>query len=745
MHSIKISSRFCLSFISAVLFSFALKAQSTGSLRGFVTDSTNGEAVIYANVVVAGTLNGAPTNTKGYYYIPAIPAGKQTVIFSHVNYKPKEITVTIRANQITELSAALTPKNIELQEVSIIGRNTLKPTETNLGLEKISAKEIEMIPIGAEPDVFRALQTTAGVTTTGDVSAHYYVRGGAGDQNLVLLNGATIYNPFHALGIFSVIDPEMISAVEFYKGGFPTKYGGRLSSILNIITKDGNKNSYHGTLAASLLSGKASVEGPIPHGSFIVTGRKSYYAEILKKYLNDQEAPFDFYDMSFKANYSNPDLLNNGKFVLFGFTSDDAVKNNNPLMEDYDVKNNVLGINWNQVWASPLFSTVNISYSGFRAEVNPNLSQSKYRMNRLNDITADFNFTYIYQNKDELEFGLQNKMLDVKLTQQNLFGTTTDFNQNGWDMTGYVNYRFYRWEKVGFEIGTRVKFVALSILRPFFFEPRLSIHYLPFPFLSFKASIGRYSQEVISLSNENEVISIFQPWVIVPKGVAAPESSDLSLGVDAYLNDQLEISLTGYYKYITDLTDVNEQKYTPQDYDFINVNGKSYGMEFVTKYQSQKFFLNLNYSLGWTYQINGNLIYVPKYDIRHTFNILLGYNFGNEWTASAVWSLRSGMPFTPIAGFYDRMPINNVWGDYVFEPYQPVIYWGDRNSYRLPYYHRLDISVSKRFQFYFTHLTFEGSILNIYNRKNIFYFDKDTGKITYMLPFFPSVSLKIEI
>ena len=402
---------------------------------------------------------------------------KTRAIISHINYQTKYITVNITANKITELDVSLSPKNIDMQEVSIIGEKTTKPTETNLGLENISIKEIEMLPTGAQADVFRSLQTIAGVTSTGDVSAQYYVRGGAGDQNLVLLNGATIYNPFHTLGIFSVVDPDMISAIEFYKGGFPTKYGGRLSSILNIITKDGNKNSYHGSVGASLLSANFSAQGPIPHGSFMLTGRKSYYAQILKKYLNNQDVPFNFYDLSFKANYENPEFLKSGKFTLFGFSSRDAVNNNNPLLEDYNVRNTILGANWNQVWSSPLFSTFNLSYSGFRAEVNPNFSNSKYRMNKLDDITADFNFTYIYDNKDELDFGLQNKILLILLKQQNLLGQFTNFNQKGWDMTGYVNYKFYRWEKVGFEIGMRTKFIALSVLRPFIFEPRFSIHY----------------------------------------------------------------------------------------------------------------------------------------------------------------------------------------------------------------------------------------------------------------------------
>jgi hypothetical protein len=690
-------------------------------------------------------VKGAPTDTKGYYFIPSIPAGIHTVIISHINYETKYITVNIHVNKITELDISLSPKNINMQEVSIIGEKITKPTETNLGLENISVKEIEMLPTGAQADVFRALQTIAGVTSTGDVSAQYYVRGGAGDQNLVLLNGATIYNPFHTLGIFSVVDPDMISAIEFYKGGFPTKYGGRLSSILNIITKDGNKNSYHGSIGASLLSANFSAQGPIPHGSFMLTGRKSYYAQILKKYLNNQDVPFDFYDLSFKANYENPEFLKSGKFTLFGFSSRDAVNNNNPLLEDYNVRNTILGTNWNQVWASPLFSTFNLSYSGFRAEVNPNFSNSKYRMNKLDDITADFNFTYIYDNKDELDFGLQNKILIILLKQQNLLGQFTNFNQKGWDMTGYVNYKFYRWDKVGFEIGMRTKFIALSVLRPFIFEPRFSIHYHPYPFLSLKASIGRYSQEVISLTNENEVISIFQPWIIVPDGAAAPEATDYSIGIDTYFNEELEVSLSAYYKWITDLVEPNNNKINLTDYDYKNVNGEAYGVEFSTKFQAAQFFIKANYSLGWAYNIDGNAYYVPRYDIRHTVNVLLGINLGAGWQASANWGLRSGLPFTPIAGFYDRMPINDIWGDYTSESYTPSIYWGNKNSFRLPYYHRLDLSLSKRFHLSFADVSIEGSILNVYNRKNIFYFERNTGKITYMLPFFPSVSVKVEL
>lgn len=734
-----------ISIFLIVLLSSGTFAQGTGTLRGFVTDSTNGESVIYANCIIQGTVSGSPTDTKGYYFIPSIPAGKHTLIISHLNYKKKIIQVVIKPNKITQVDVQLSPVNLEFREVSVIGEKSVKETETDLGLEKISIREIEMIPRGAEADIFRALQTSAGVTSTGDISAQYYVRGGASDQNLVLLNGATIYNPYHALGIFSVIDPEMISTLEFYKGGVAPQYGGRLSSVLNIITKDGNSKKLAATGSASLLAGKVALEGPIPNGSFIVTGRKSYYSDILKKYLNDKSAPFDFYDLSFKANYLNPDYKNS-KFVLFGFMSGDAVNNGDPLQEDYNVRNNVLGLNWRQVWASPLFSVISISYSGFNAKVNPNLSQSKPRMNRLNDVTADFNFTYVYDNKDEMAFGVQNKFINTELDQQNLYSRDITFHQSGWDLTLYGNYIFYRWENLGLELGMRAKLSALSKGRPFIFEPRLSMHYKFNNALSLKASLGRYSQELTTLSNENEVISIFQPWIITPDGVASPTSTDLSTGINYYLTENLNINFEAYYKIVSNLIDINEEKYTSEALDYVNINGYAYGFELTTKYQSQRAFIKGSYSLSWAYQVKNGKKFYPKYDVRNSVNLLVGYNLGKGWKVSATWSLRSGMPFTPIIGYYDRVPITDVWGGgYLFEPFQPSTYKGDRNSKRLPYYHRLDLSVSKNFMLYIANVTVDAGILNVYNRKNIFYFDRDTGNTVYMLPFFPSVSIKVEL
>lgn len=735
-------------FIFLLLFltcSYGYNNDGKGSIRGLVTDSASGEAVIYANVVIKGTTLGGPTNNKGYYFIPSVPEGRYIMIVSHLNYATKEITVDIKPGKINEVDVKLFPREVELEDISVVGEKIVRPNETDLGLEKISLREIDMLPSGFESDIFRVLQATSGVSSTGDVTSQYYVRGGGGDQNLVLLNGTTVYNPFHALGVFSVIDPEMISGMEFYKGGFSPDYGGRLSSILNIITKDGNKNTYHGSANAGLISGKLSVEGPIPNGSFIATGRKSYFTKVLKKYLK-KEAPFNFYDASFKVNYSDPDFDKGGKYVLYAFISRDEVLNDSPFLEDFTVSNNIVGLNWHKVWASPLFSVFNISYSDYNAAVLPNLSKTRPKENSISDFTADFNFTYMYDNKDELVFGLQNKHMRTRLKMKNLRDVNLDYTQEGWDINAYGNYKFYRFDKFGLELGMRAKFIALSENRPFIFEPRIGMNYRPNALYSFKFSFGRYSQEIAALNNDNELISVFQPWMMTPERIKSPESTQISAGIAAYFTENLTVEFETYYKKITNLYDINEKKYSSVFSDFINVDGESYGFELLSKYQGADMFFKISYSLSWAYKIANELKYIPRYDIRHIGNFLLGLNLGSDWMASITWGIKSGMPFTPIAGYYDRIPINNVWGlNYLFETYEATIDWGERNTRRLPFYHRMDLSLSKKFRAGFADFTVGASILNVYDRKNIYYFNKDTGERIYMLPFLPSLYIQAEI
>ncbi|HRQ53508.1 MAG TPA: TonB-dependent receptor, partial [Ignavibacteriaceae bacterium] len=345
-----------LFFICAVSIQ-QTSAQQFGKLRGIVTDSTDGEVLVYCNVFINELGTGASTSKRGMFLINNIPSGKQfEAVISYVGYQTKSIRFTVPANGIKDTTIALQPVNFELNPIVKIGERIVEKNVTDLGLEKISIKQLENLPKGIETDVVRSLQYLPGVSSTGDISGRYYVRGGSGDQNLVLLNGVTLYAPFHSLGLFSSIDPDMINSIEFFKGGFSSEFSGRLSSILNVLTKNGNKNRFSATGSVSFLTGKLLAEGPIPNGSFIVTSRFSHSDEILKKFLNNESLPIDFYDISAKFNYSSPKIFNDAKFSLFTFLSNDKIKYSDPSREEYGWKNFLLDFEWLQIYDAPFFS-----------------------------------------------------------------------------------------------------------------------------------------------------------------------------------------------------------------------------------------------------------------------------------------------------------------------------------------------------------------------------------------------------
>ncbi len=729
-----------------LIFFSSLSAQQYGKLRGFLTDSTSSEALAFGNVFIEELNIGASSNNRGYYILNNIPANKTyTVLFSYIGYETKSINVLIGANKITQIDVGLKPSGVELQTIEKIGEKVIEKNATDLGLERISIKNLETLPKGVETDVFRSLQSIPGVQTTGDVSARYYVRGGGSNQNLVLLNGATIYNPFHALGLFSVIDPEMINTVEFYKGGFSSEYSGRLSSVMDIITKDGNKNQFGATAASSFLTGKALIQGPIPTGSFMITARKSYSQEILKKFLNDQNVPIDFYDGSIKLNIENP-FIPNGRFHFFGFISRDDLKNNNPFKEDFNWSNNIFGFQWVQVYDSPLFTTFGLSLSNFTGEVIPNLSNAKPRRNEIKDFTMNFDFNYLFDSKDEIGLGLQLKTITSELYTENLQGAVSDINTFGGHFSIYGKYKLLRWESFGADIGTRLNVTSFTPDAQFTLEPRISLTYRPSPIFSIKGAYGVYQQEITTVSDENEVISLFEPWIVTPEYLSPSKATHYVIGFDYYLTENISFEVESYYKKIENLHAINENKSTTADPDLISGEGESYGFEFSSKMNIDAVRFTTGYALSWSYKEVEDWVYYPKYDSRHNLNVTLEYNMGAGWSASAIFNYRTGLPFTELSGFYDKYFLDDFFSTWEkLGYYAPFTILGDRNLGRLPDYHRLDLSLSKALEIGFAKFTFDVSIVNVYNRKNIFYFKRDTGEKVNMLPFMPTATIKVEI
>ncbi len=731
-----------------IFFSVSLIAQQTGSIRGIVVDSLSGEALPYANALIEGLRTGAAADLRGIFTITGIPPNRNyNLRITFLGYQNKNIKVYVRANSITQVKIELAPSSIQLGVIEKIGQKENIKNETDISVQKLTAKQIELIPKGVETDIFRSLRFLPGVQSTGDVSARYYVRGSPSNQNLVLLNGVTVYNPFHALGLFSIIDPEMINAVEFYKGGFPAEYGDRLSSVLNLITKDGNRNRYGGNASLSFLTAKGAVEGPIPGGSFIVTGRQSLFDQVLKKFTNYKDAPFNFHDLSAKVNLQSEDTKSLTKVSLLGFNSEDKLLNDDPSKADYKWSNNLLSGYWFQAWENvPIYSETSLSLSSFNGQIIPNQSDAKERNNSLTDVTLKTDFTNIYDSRDEIKVGYEIKSVKTSLKFQNLEGLYSEFYDSGLHFSLYGKYRFLRFENFGVDIGTRVNLLSLSVNHAPFFEPRVSASYTFLPGIKLKAAYGIYSQELITITNENEIISLFEPWLILPDYLQVPEAFHYIAGIEFRRIENLVFNVELYYKKMKNIAEINDNKVTANDPDFIEGSGESYGSEFSLQYSRPFMMATASYSLSWAYRnINGWISY-PRYDIRHSVNLSLTYLFGSGWEASASWFFNSGLPFTQTEGYYDKFYFDNLYNiGPLFGYYKPFTILADPNLGRLPTYHRLDLSLTKNFDISFAKASLSLNVLNVYNRKNIFYFERDTGRIVNMLPFLPSATFKIEL
>lgn len=737
---------FTILVLTFIFFSNS-NAQPTGLLRGFVADSSNGEALPYSNVYIKELNRGTTTDYRGYFIMASLPGDQRyTVVFSYIGYKTKQLVVRIAPYKVTDLRVELASTSIELRTIEKIGERVDKENATDLSLQKIAIRDLEKLPKGVELDLFRSIQSLPGVQTVGDVSARYYVRGSTSNQNLVLLDDTPIYNPFHALGIFSAIDPDMVSSLEFYKGGFPSEYSGRLSSVLKVVSRDGNKNNISGKASMSLLTAKALLEGPIPSGSFIISGRKNYSDNILKKFRNDNSLPVDFYDLFFKLNYANNDFIPDAKFSVSAFISKDDVLNNNPKREDFSWGNKTFNFNYFQISDSPLFYQISVSLSNFEGERIPNESGAKRIVNEINDMTIKMDFNYVYDSKDELAGGFKIMEVHSKLYLENFRGQANDLLRHGTNVSAFARYKFLMISNFGADLGARVNATRLAGGGPaYFVEPRASLTYRFIPEIAFKNSWGIYQQDLVTISDENEVVTIFEPWLITPIYLIPSNAIHYISGFEITPSQFLTLNLEGYYKVLQNLTIVNEKKYFSTDPELIPGKGEAYGLEFQSRYFNHPINFNASYALSYAFKDVDGVRYAPRYDSRHNVNISLEYDFGAGWSASAQWVYSSGMPFTQIAGYYDKLSIDDLAaGKQLLDAYTPFILLGERNIGKLPDYHRLDLNLSKRFQINSLKFHFDVSVLNAYNRKNLFYFKRDTGERVDMLPFLPSASIKIE-
>lgn len=769
-----------------VLFLGALFAQSAiaqGSIKGFVKDASTGEPMLFLTVGLENTTYGTQTDENGYYSLTKIPNGTYTVLVNLLGFETFREEVVVASDGIYTVNVLLQKGDVELKEIVISDEQSTKRNNVNISVETIRPKDIKRVPgVGGQADLAQMLTTLPGFISTGDQGGQIYVRGGSPVQNKVLLDGMIVYNAFHSIGLYSVFDTDIIANADVYSGGFSAQYGGRISSVMDISTRDGNKVKHNGNLGLSPFGAKLQLDGPIKklneRGggiSYVVSAKHSYLdrtSTTLYPYVNEGEGlPFNFTDLYGKISFGGG---NGSKMNLFGFTFNDAVTSYQNL-SDLSWNSNGFGGNFVVVpSSSPVLINGVFAFSNYKV----NLSEETLpdRFSGISSFNVGLDFKYNIK-KDVLRYGIE------------AVGFTTDFStfsilnpqekvelpQSTSELNAFVDYKFNR-ERFVIEPSLRLQYYgSLSVFSP---EPRIGVKYKWNERLRLKGAAGVYSQNLMATNSDRDVVNLFYGFLAGPEELpssyidanirgdkekretrdALQKAIHYVLGFELDITEKMNLNVEGYFKDFRQLTNINRNKIynnTPENadkpdffkQDFVIETGWAAGCDMVLKYEEKRLYLWLVYSIGKVDRWNGNdAFYSPVFDRRHNVNVVSSYKLGKDrnYEVSVRWNMGSGLPFTQTQGYYQAQGVNGgISMDYVGSNSDFLaVQFAGLNEGRLPYYHRLDLNAKRTIKLKKSmELDINVGVTNAYDRRNVFYIDRVTGQRVDQLPILPSVGI----
>lgn len=746
-----------LSIFVTLLFCVAsLYAQNT-VVKGFTYDDSNGEVLPYCTIQLMGTSYGALSDSKGAFMINKIPKGTYAVKVSFLGYNDIIDTIWVRKDTVITKRYSLPPASTTLDAVQIQGEGQRKEQETRTSVISVTPKDMSKMPaIGGQPDFAQYLQVLPGVISTGDQGGQLYVRGGTPVQNMLLLDGVLIYNPFHSIGIFSVFDMDIMSSADVYTGGFGAEFGGRISSVMDIQTRDGNKKRISGKVDVSNIQSQILLEGPLVKLkdnrktalSFILSGKGSYLEPASKffyPYVGKDGLPFSFWDLYGKLTLST---LNGTKLNVFGFNFNDKV--NYSSIAAYSWNNWGVGSNFQIVPGDvPITITGALAYSKYTCELDDKLYQPK--SSTMDGFTFNLAFNY-YIGRSVLNVGVEAVGFNTQYTYFTQFGSKVDIEDHTTDLSFFAKFKYNFKNKLLLEPSFRLQYYySLGEASP---EPRLAIKYNILRNLRLKLAGGLYSQNLVAVTSDQDVVNLFNGFLSSPVSGELLASNMLNdgatmkgrlqkaqhviLGLEYDPISQISINLEGYFKNFSQLISVNRYKMFDTDNEFIWEKGRAYGGDVTVKYDNKGFYVWLVYSLGWVKRTDGVVDYYPHFDRRHNVNLLVSYAFGKRrsWQIDARWNFGSGFPFTQTQAYYPHYMPTNIDDDYVGGNEELYFMLADLNQARLPHYHRLDIGAKKKFHIGERNtLELSLSFSNVYNYRNVFYVNRISNEVIYQLPF----------
>lgn len=769
---------------------FAQQSRS-GMVSGFVYDGTNGEAMIGATLIIKGTRIGTVTNGSGYFVINNVPSGKQTLVVSSIGFAKKSVKVNTADSIVSRLNIQLQPESVNLSEVVVTGDNMStadKMYEAPVSKFELSGVEINATPKVIEADLLRALQTLPGITAVSDFSSGLYIRGGTADQNMFLIDGADVYNPDHAFGVFSTFNTNAIKKVEVYKGGFSSEYGGRLSSVIDVINLDGNRNRMEGIVSISLLSASTTLQVPVgSFGSVSGSFRRTYIDQTYAKW-SDDVPNYYFYDGNLKGFF---ELSQRDKMSVSFFNSRDnldykMIKNSpdSPGLT-YEWGNVTGSVNFKHLFSERLFASFWLTGSGFDSDFKITKIEDDASHNELTDYAIKASLEYYADNDISWKFGAEQKYLRFCYREDFSEGLI-DFSNKARLTTVYGDLRYrpdalWEWD---FGLRTSAYISDIKKINP---EPRFSVKYRLTENSTIKFAAGRYFQYL----NRLQQMFVASIWAGSDKNTKPSSSNHYILSYQRELSDAVSLELEGYYKTYANIyqfnqnlrADVSPGYYTAEGYPVYNStksiftrgDGNTWGAEILLRKASGTITGWLSYTYSktkYTFDgINQGNAYAPRHDRASVVNLVVNGDLGDilsgefdakpekkssRWSFGLNFMFATGQPITLPASVYfvKNIPdaqygVNNDQG---YPGYK--LYPGTIDSYRLPAYARMDFSITYEKDYGSWSLAPYIQIYNVGNRKNVWFISYDNevagNKINQtvdkfnMLPILPSIGVNVK-
>jgi len=747
---------FCLFFL---LFGCVEVQAQLATLRGRVFDAASGTPLPGVNLLMAneeGHRTGTATDGNGFYTLSRITPGTYVLTASFIGYHPHTDTLTFDFGQQQTLDLQLRIDEAELDEV-VIETERSQTQRSQAGLHTVKPSMLSRVPMpDVTYDLAGYLLTLPGFVSPGDRGGQLFVRGGTPTQNLVLIDGMTVYQPFHIIGFYSAFPADIISYVDVYAGGFGARYGGRISSVIDVTTRNGNKERPVGAVSIAPFLSSVRVELPIEPGkvSLLVSARESIIERISPNLLG-RSLPFRFGDrfLKFHAFLNKTSSLSATMLRTFD-EGNIAAREEENAPRNSSWRNEAYGGRYTYL---PQEFPILTQWSAYGSRLRSRYSPTEGQERRSQVVSLNMESLFLYLLGDtQIGFGI---FVNTNRFEYDLGPFHRTQQRAATSGGAYVDARFNLGKTLRLEPGFRFETFSKGIHSTL--GPRFRLLWLPSGAGSrqqFSLAWGRYFQQIIGLTNEQDVTDVFTVWDASPRGTDVPSATHFILGWQRYLFPWLQLSAEGYYKQLSHLVFPRFGQTLNQLDAFNRVDGDVQGLDLRLEISRAAVYANIGYSLSSVeYKLrntnlaglppirDSDLSFPPPHDRRHQLNTMAQVAFG-PYRLSIRWQYGSGLPFTQVNGYYQLLGVTNA-EDQAFhtEPgttgFSRVALYGGR----LPSYHRLDLSAERIFRFKRLTTRLQAGLINVYDRPNIFDYNIFTGERLNQLPLIPSLGLNVEI